>query len=646
MKQYTIDREDKGVYPAGLTKVRGGIHVSVEAAADRCSLILSEAKASEEASEPIRIPFPPEGRIGNVWEMTLLGRDFDRYAYAFEADGVTFADPCGRSFIGREVWGDLKAAKEPLRTPIRQKSFDWEGDRPLQIPYEDCIVYRAHVRGFTMHPGSGVRGKGTFGGIIEKIPYLKELGITTLELLPTAEFAEVVMPERAAGGPYREPEPTGKINYWGYTTAYAYAPKASYAGKNHDPALELKKLVKALHQAGIELVLEMYFDGRQSQTYVLNAVRYWVREYHIDGVHLTGDAPVHLLARDPYLADTKMWATYWDGEQAAPGQPKRLAEYNDGFRDGMRRVLKGDEDQVRTLAECTKRNPAGYAVMNYMATTNGFTLTDLVTYEQKHNEANGENNRDGSDYNYSWNCGVEGPSRKTAILRLRRRQIRNALLLLFLSQGTPVLMAGDEFGNTQNGNNNAYCQDNETSWLNWKLLKTNQELFAFTKAVIAFRKHHPVLHQKKEPMRMDYLACGYPDMSFHGACAWVPEYEAYRRQLGIYYCGDYGKRADGTTDQYLYAAYNMHGDAYTLALPKLPKQLSWHIVVDSGDTEHGGIYEPGAEPETANQREIAVEPHTVLVLVGKEDPRKQEVKMPSSKVSIKKKETQENAKKP
>jgi glycogen operon protein len=233
-----------------------------------------------------------------------------------------------------------------------------------------------------------------------------------------------------------------------------------------------------------------------------------------------------------------------------------------------------------------------------------------------------------------------------SVIRLRRRQLRNALLLLFLSQGTPVLMAGDEFGNSQDGNNNAYCQDNETSWLNWKLLKTNQDLFAFTRELIAFRKYHPVFRQAKEPMRMDYLACGYPDMSFHGTCAWVPEYEAFRRQLGIYYCGDYGKRADGTVDQYLYVAYNMHGEAHTLALPNLPKPLCWHVAIDSGDTEHGSIYEAEAQLETKEQRQIEVEPHTILVLTGKESPRKPEQKMPSEKPSMKKKETHENAKKP
>jgi glycogen operon protein len=643
VKEYRINLEDKGIYPTGLTRVKGGIHVSVEAAAEVCSLVLYALKEPE--ADPVRIPFPKEGRTGDVWEMTVLGRDLDRYAYAFEADEAEFPDPYGRSFTGHEQWGDLQQATTPMRTPIRKSAFDWEGDQPLNLPYEDCIVYRAHVRGFTRHQTSGVPGRGTFRGVVEKIPYLKELGITTLELLPVAEFQEVIMPKRADGNPYGEkPEPTGKINYWGYTSAYAFAPKAAYAGRRCDPVIEFKKMVRALHQAGIELVIEMYFDGTEAPSRVLEAVRFWVQEYHVDGVHLVGSAPLHMLAKDPYLAGTKLWADHWSDADVTAGRPKRLGEYNDGFQTGMRRVLKGDEGQMQTLAACTRRNPSGWAVLNYMAGTNGYTLQDMVTYEQKHNEANGENNHDGNDYNYTWNCGAEGPSRKKSVTQMRRRQIRNALFLLFLSQGTPVLLAGDEFGNTQNGNNNAYCQDNEISWLNWRQQKTNHELFAFTKALIAFRRSHPVFRQPKETMRMDYLACGHPDISFHGANAWVPEYEVFRRQLGIFYCGAYGRNDDGTADRDFYVAYNMHGEPYELALPNLPKPLSWHVAAHSGMNAFPEGDEAGEELES--QRQLTVEPRTIVVLESREGTLNQVPVNAVKKRTIKKKETQENAKKP
>ena len=266
-----------------------------------------------------------------------------------------------------------------------------------------------------------------------------------------------------------------------------------------------------------------YFSGKEVPGFVLETVRFWVREYHVDGIHLTGYAPTVLLAKDPYLADTKLWALSWEAEKPAAGEKKHLGEYNDGFLIDMRRALKGDEEQMSSLIYRNRRNPAETGVLNFMAGTNGFTMMDMVSYDQKHNEANGENNRDGSDYNYSWNCGAEGHVRKKKIQELRSRQLRNAMLLLFLSQGTPVLLAGDEFGNSQNGNNNAYCQDNEISWLNWNLNKWDQALLDFVKHVIAFRKAHPVFHMKQEPRVMDYLACGHPDISYHGVNAWQPQ---------------------------------------------------------------------------------------------------------------------------
>ncbi len=620
MKQYQIDNHDETEYPMGLTLVNGGIHISVEAEAKVCSLLLFPQKSAKAAAdaEPVRVAFPEEGRIGNVWEMTLLGDDFDRWSYAFEADGKRFSDPYGRRFCGREKWGDLEQAETLPVSPIRKDAFDWDGDRRPQIPYEDCIVYCAHVRGLTKHASSGVREKGTFGAVAEKIPYLKELGITTLELLPVAEFQEIMMPEHAEGNPYGKPEPTGKLNYWGYAPALLFAPKASYAGYRKNPVLELKNLVKKLHQEGMELVLQLYFTGKESPSLVLDAVRHWVREYHLDGVHLTGQAPAGFLVQDPYLSDVKLWANSWDGLPShRPHSVRRLGEYNDGFLTDMRRALKGDEDQMNNLLFRIRRNPEGCGVLNYMAGVNGFTMMDMVSYEQKHNEANGEHNRDGNEYNYSWNCGVEGPSRKKKLTELRRRQLRNAFLMLFLSQGTPVLLAGDEFGNSQEGNNNAYCQDNEISWLNWRLLKTNHDLYDFVKHVIAFRKEHPVFHMSTEPNGMDYLACGHPDISYHGVKAWCPELEHFRRQVGVMYCGAYGRRPDGTEDDYFFVAYNMHWEPHEFALPRLPKGKMWHTAFDTGENSVNGCYEAGQEPVLEEQKHFMVPARTIMVLIGK-----------------------------
>ncbi|WP_373242419.1 alpha-amylase [Lacrimispora indolis] len=620
MEQYQIDVNDSRVYPMGLTRTDGGIHVSAVAAAKACSLLLfvKEDKNGKEARfrEVRNIPFPEEGKTGHVWSMTLNGA-FDDLYYAFEADGKRFSDPYGRSFAGRERWGRLSHAKRLLLSPVAEPEFDWQGDRPLHIPYEDCIVYRAHVRGLTKHASSGTEHRGTFRGVVDKIPYFKELGITTLELLPPVEFQEVMMPENVEGNPYGTSEPTGRLNYWGYAKAGMFAPKASYADPGTNPVTEFKYMVRELHKAGLEVVPELYFSGKEVPEFVLETVRFWVREYHVDGIHLTGYAPTVLLAKDPYLADTKLWALSWEAEKPAAGEKKHLGEYNDGFLIDMRRALKGDEEQMSSLIYRNRRNPAETGVLNFMAGTNGFTMMDMVSYDQKHNEANGENNRDGSDYNYSWNCGAEGHVRKKKIQELRSRQLRNAMLLLFLSQGTPVLLAGDEFENSQNGNNNAYCQDNEISWLNWNLNKWDQALLDFVKHVIAFRKAHPVFHMEQEPRVMDYLACGHPDISYHGVNAWQPEFENFRRQIGILYCGTYAKKPNGENDDFFFVIFNMHWEPHSFALPNLPKNLVWSLAFDTSDSAAGGYYEEGQERQILNQKNYMVPSRSVLVFQGK-----------------------------
>ena len=440
------------------------------------------------------------------------------------------------------------------------------------------------------------------------------------------EFQEVMMEDGADGNPYATGTPTGRLNYWGYGAGYLFAPKASYtSGKEKEPEREFKDLVKEFHKNDIEVLVELYFTGEESAALAQEAVRFWVYEYHVDGVHLSGFAPAELLASDPLLADTKLLAGSWDGVRvpktaAAPKSRERrwhLGEYNEGFLIDMRRVLKGDEDQVGRLIYQTRRNPDAYGVINYMAATNGFTMMDMVSCEQKHNEANGENNRDGSDYNYTWNCGVEGTTRKKKIVQMRKKQLRNAFLLLFLSQGTPMFLAGDEFGNSQNGNNNAYCQDNEISWLNWHQLETNRDIYEFVKYMIAFRKAHPVFHLPVEPKNIDYLVCGHPDVSYHGVKTWCPEFENFRRQLGILYCGEYGRRADGTSDDYFFVAYNMHWEPHEFDLPKLPKGMQWTLCINTDDADNNGICPPesleaGQEPQE-ELRQYMVPPRSILV---------------------------------
>ncbi len=614
MEQYRIAEHENRSYSMGLTKVYGGIQLCVAAKGDECRVLFFRAGGEDPV---MTLSFPEESRRGDVWSMTVLGEDFSGLEYCFEIDGRLFADPYGRRFTGRKNWGDLEGASNLLKTPLEFSEFDWEDDKSPQIPYEDSIIYRLHGRGFTKHVSSKVKNKGTFQAIIDKIPYFKELGITAVELMPVNEFSEVIMPEHVPGNPYVVEKPTGKLNYWGYTSGYYFAPKAAYAsGKTKDPVLEFKALVKALHKEGLELIAELFFTGKENPTFVLDAVRFWADEFHVDGIHLAGFPPLNVIAQDPFLSRVKLWAVSWEG--VSGGMVKHLGEYNDGFLVDMRRVLKGDEDEMSNLVFRSRRNPAECGVINYMAGTNGFTMMDMVSYDMKHNEENGENNQDGNPYNYSWNCGAEGPTRRKKVVELRKKQLRNAFLLLFLSQGTPLIMAGDEFGNSQSGNNNAYCQDNEVSWLNWNQQKTNRDIFEFAKAVIAFRMAHPVFHMPKEPMIMDYKACGLPDVSYHGVKAWCPEFENFRRQLGIFYFGEYGRKPDGTADNNFYVAYNMHWEPHEFDLPNLSKGERWHVAFNTDVKEVNGMYMEGTEPVTEG-RQFLIPPRTIVVFIGKND---------------------------
>lgn len=615
MEEFKIITEGSHVYPMGVTAIDGGAHFSVVSRNEKCALVLFQDGRKKPCA---RLEFPAADKIGDVWNMTVTG-EFAGIEYCYESDGKLFPDPYGKDIRGREIWGSPSQIKNTLKSRVLTDDYDWEGDMPLEYPYEDCIIYRIHPRGFTRHGSSKTEHRGCFAGIGEKIPYLKELGVTTIELMPSTEFQEVMMPEGAMKNPYEKDEPTGKINFWGFVAGERMAPKASYcSGKEKDPVKEMKDLVKNLHKAGLELVLDLFFSGLEEPAYALDVVRYWAREYHIDGFHLIGYAPKDLLAGDPYLSRVKLWADNWNNI-SAPGNKKHLAEYNDGFEIDMRRLLKGDEDQINNLVFRSKQNPKRTGVINYMANVNGFTLMDMVTYDRKHNEANGENNQDGADYNYTWNCGVEGPSRKKKVVEMRRRQLRNAILILFLSQGTPLLMAGDEFGDTKCGNNNSYCQDNETSWLNWNLTSTNKDILEFMKFAIAFRKKHPVFHMAQEPRVMDYLGCGQPDISYHGVKAWCPEFENFRRQLGIMYCGRYAKKEDGTPDDSFFVTYNMHWEPHEFSLPNLPKGKKWHVAVNTDEGSINGIYQEGEEPVLEKQKHFMVPARSIVVFIGKSD---------------------------
>lgn len=598
----------------GVTKIGKDINFAVAVWDGKaCSLLLYPKGSKEIAAE---LPFTEEMRFGDVYAMQIHQFPVDEYEYNYRIDGAVTLDPYAKYVSGREVWGVLPTDPHGLRSGVRFENFSWHGDEPLKLPYEECVLYVTHPRGFTMDPSSRVKHPGTFAGIREKIPYLKKLGITQLELMPVYEFAEIDQ-EKATRKhmPIRKGS-SGKLNYWGYGDACFFAPKASYSASGN-PIREMKELVRDLHRNGIELILEFYFPARTNPNLIMDCVKYWVSEYHIDGVHAnSGGTPLTALSLEPQLSRTKIMSEYFPLDQIyeqgyEPGF-RKLAEYNDDFLVKARRFLKGDEDMLWQITESMRKNPPQMAVINYMAGHNGFTLMDAVSYDVKHNEENGEENRDGSGHNYSSNYGEEGPTKNRALERLRRRQIRNAFLLILLSQGVPAIYGGDEMGNSQKGNNNVYCQDNETAWIQWGRKKADRMLQQFVREAISFRKAHPAFGRRSPYTMKDYLSKGMPDLSYHGRQAWYGEFESYNRQVGIMYAGAY------TGGETLYVLYNMHMTEHELALPTLPGGLKWYKLADTGAEET--VFCPeGQEELLEDQKMAAVPPRTILILAGKKD---------------------------
>lgn len=578
-------------YPLGTQITTVGVNFAYACTKEDCGVVLFHKNTLNEYR---RIPFSAEYAVGNVFCMLVKDINYKELAYCFYEADKLITDSRGKSFLGGKNYNDVIDSKQVKLALFTEEAYDWEGDKPLEIPYEQSIGYCMHVRGFTRHSSSKVKGKGCFLGIIEKIPYLKDLGVTMLELQPAYEFSECILKSKDNTVSYAkhidDETEAYSLNYWGYTNGCYYAPKNSYA-YSIDAVNEFKDMVKTLHKNGIEVIMQFYFQNDDMAGELPEILRYWLMVYHVDGFHIKGDATlVNLIAKDPVLAKTKIWYYGFAGfEQeedayAAPSHKKYLAEYRDDYRYDVRRFLKGDEGMLQTAIQHFRRNPSRVGKINYLTNYDGFTLADMVSYDRKHNEANGEDNRDGTDYNAGWNCGQEGVSRKKTIQALRMKQMKNALLLLFLSQGTPLIFMGDEFCNSQDGNNNPYCQDNKITWLNWKETQMGIEIHDFVKQLITLRKTHPVLRQEKEVRMLDYKACGYPDVSYHGASPWKPDLSFYGRQIGIMYCGKYASEEKEGADDFFYIAYNMHWEPYRFALPKLPKGLTFKLLLGS-DTE-------------------------------------------------------------
>lgn len=530
-----------------------------------CELIIYKkgARASAFSQE-----MPYSDVAGNLHFLSVVLEQPEDYEYCYKIGGKIVPDPYGKAFSGREHWSVSKGKeKRTLRTRIVTDTFDWGKSQFPHLKKEDVIAYSLHVRGFTKHSSSGVTHKGTFDGVTEKLPYLQKLGINQIHLMPVYEFDENQR----------------HVNYWGYGKAYFFAPKASYAAG--DPVNEMKLLVRQMHLAGIEVILEMPFTEGTTFSLILDCLRYWVMQYHVDGFIVNPYiCNPDELAKDPVLAKSK------------------ILKKEDGFQNVMRRFLKGDEGMIRDVI-CQLKNQ-DTQLYNYIASHNGFTLCDVVSYDGKHNEANGENNLDGPDYNYSWNCGAEGYSRKKAVNELRKNQIFNAFFLLLFAQGMPCILSGDEFMNTQKGNNNAYCQDNLISWLDWNQLSRQEELYTFVCRLIALRKACMKQIAKKSEDTMG--RSGIPQISYHGEDAWQMPAGRASRQLGVFY-------HEESTEKDFYIAYNMHWLSHSFALPSLPKGMEWVCIAG---TKEGVLDEKEAVP--VKDKKVQLEERTIKVFVGRQ----------------------------
>lgn len=586
----------------------------------KCSIVLYK-KYQEEYTEEVIIPEEFSG--GNLRAVRIEGLDLTEYDYNYRIDGKITADAYAKRIVGREKWADVSRSRQiPLRCRYEENRFSWRGENRIEIPRKDMVLYKLHVRGFTKGlPGESLEN-GTFKGLTKKLSYLKSIGITSIELMPVYEFEEVLLKEKEEVPQYvkwkskkkdkiQKPEKKQEyiINYWGYGKGMYFAPKASYAAGD-SPGLELKECILQMHKRGMECILEIDFADDMPKAQMLEVLRYWVEEYHVDGFHLQGNGiPMDFLLADPFLGRTKL---FYRGmtEGMIPAEEEnypRAFLYVDEFLYPCRKLVSGMNGSMRELADQMRKQNARLGYINYITDNNGFTLRDLFTYSQKHNEINGEAYGDGPTWSFSINCGVEGESTSRNVQKIRSRRMKNAAAVLFLAQGVPMLMAGDEDYNSQQGNNNAYCQDNEIGWKDWKQGKTAKNFLKYIKKLIEFRRKHSVLHMERPMQLLDTKSYGCPDLSYHGEAAWISSESFNRDALGILYCGEY---AGETEDVYL--GFNFSGLHKSLALPKQHKKRKWYLVMDTG-MKNAFL----TEPEELTEPGYLLEAQSVCIIIGK-----------------------------
>ena len=652
--------------------------------ATRCTLLLFKPQAPKPYA---RIPFPDSYRIGDTYSMLVFDIKPDEFEYAFSFDGPyepakgllfneenVLLDPYSRAVTGQRKWGEKpKGGKDfEYRARVVKSSFDWGNIKQLEQPFEDLVIYETHVRGYTKDKSSGVSAPGTFAGLKDKIPYLKDLGINAVELMPIFEFDEMESARVVDG--------VQLYNYWGYNTVSFFAPNTSYAFNeehNHEGD-ELKSLIKALKENGIEVILDVVFnhtaEGNEMgpcfsfkgidnnvyymltpdahyynfsgcgnvmncnhpvvRSFIIDCLRHWAIEYRVDGFRFDlasilgrdqNGAPManppilESLAFDPVLGKMKLIAEAWDagGLYQVGSFPSwnRWAEWNGRYRDDMRSFLKGDDGmagnaitRITGSRDLYSPESRGHkASVNFMTCHDGFTLYDLYSYNEKHNEKNGWNNTDGDNNGHSWNCGAEGETDDPNVNGLRRRLIKNAFAALLCSRGPAMFFAGDEFCNTQFGNNNAYCQDNIISWLDWSRLEEFKEIHDFVRHMIQFRKEHPILRKMTKPS-----SCQFPEISVHNGTPFNASTDYKTKLIGIMYAG---RNEEDTEDDIVFYCMNAYWEPLVMQLPVVPNGKHWHV-----DTNTNAEYFDGedftAKTELLGVNTIRVPARTTIILVA------------------------------
>lgn len=652
--------------------------------ATRCTLLLFKPQASKPYA---RIPFPDSYRIGDTYSMLVFDIKPDEFEYAFSFDGPyepakgllfneenVLLDPYSRAVTGQRKWGEKPEGGKDFeyRARVVKSNFDWGNIKQLEQPFEDLVIYETHVRGYTKDKSSGVSAPGTFAGLKDKIPYLKDLGINAVELMPIFEFDEMESARVVDG--------VQLYNYWGYNTVSFFAPNTSYAFNeehNHEGD-ELKSLIKALKENGIEVILDVVFnhtaEGNEMgpcfsfkgidnnvyymltpdahyynfsgcgnvmncnhpvvRNFIIDCLRHWAIEYRVDGFRFDlasilgrdqNGAPManppilESLAFDPVLGKMKLIAEAWDagGLYQVGSFPSwnRWAEWNGRYRDDMRSFLKGDDGmagnaitRITGSRDLYSPESRGHkASVNFLTCHDGFTLYDLYSYNEKHNEKNGWNNTDGDNNGHSWNCGAEGETDDPNVNGLRRRLIKNAFAALLCSRGSAMFFAGDEFCNTQFGNNNAYCQDNIISWLDWSRLEEFKEIHDFVRHMIQFRKEHPILRKMTKPS-----SCQFPEISVHNGTPFNASTDYKTKLIGIMYAG---RNEEDTEDDIVFYCMNAYWEPLVMQLPVLPNGKHWHV-----DTNTNAEYFDGedftAKTELLGVNTIRVPARTTIILVA------------------------------